>query len=147
MDARKQTVEIVDIYFLSGLFLWVTTRPGRGRVVTDDLLKEMMSFESDKLSKDILKKLKASITYFQNQKHRMDYHFYREHNFPIGSGATEAACKTLVKQRLCQSGMKWEDKGARLILVLRALVCTPSRFEQFWDRINAVGLSGISNIH
>ena len=73
----------------------------------DDLLKEMMSFESDKLSKDILKKLKASITYFQNQKHRMDYHFYREHNFPIGSGLTEAACKTLVKQRLCQSGMKW----------------------------------------
>ena len=107
LDARKQTVDIVDIYFLSGLFLWVTTRPGRGRVVTDDLLKEMMSFESDKLSKDILKKLKASITYFQNQKHRMDYHFYREHNFPIGSGATEAACKTLVKQRLCQSGMKW----------------------------------------
>ena len=107
LDARKQTVDIVDTYFLSGLFLWVTTRPGRGRVVTDDLLKEMMSFESDKLSKDILKKLKASITYFQNQKHRMDYHFYREHNFPIGSGATEAACKTLVKQRLCQSGMKW----------------------------------------
>ena len=107
LDARKQTVDIVDTYFLSGLFLWVTTRPGRGRVVTDDLLKEMMSFESDKLSKDILKKLKASITYFQNQKHRMDYHFYREHNFPIGSGVTEAACKTLVKQRLCQSGMKW----------------------------------------
>ena len=107
LDARKQTVEIVDTYFLSGLFLWVTTRPGRGRVVTDDLLKEMMSFESDKLSKDILKKLKASITYFQNQKHRMDYHFYREHNFPIGSGVTEAACTTLVKQRLCQSGMKW----------------------------------------
>ena len=77
----------------------------------------------------------------------MDYHFYREHNFPIGSGVTEAACTTLVKQRLCQSGMKWGYKGARLTLVLRALVCTPSRFEQFWDRINAVGLSGISNIH
>ena len=54
---------------------------------------------------------------------------------------TEAACKTLVKQRLCQSGMKWKEKGVRLVLCLRALVCTSGRFEQFWDRINSIGLS------
>jgi len=30
----------------------------------------------------------------------------------IGSGVTEAACKTIVKQRLCQSGMKWLELGA-----------------------------------
>ena len=77
----------------------------------------------------------------------MDYNLYQEKHFPIGSGVTEAACKTLVKQRLCQSGMKWGEKGARLVLCLRALICTPSRFEQFWDRINAVGLSGLGNIH
>jgi hypothetical protein len=29
---------------------------------------------------------------------------------------TEAACKTLVKQRLCASGMRWKHKGAKIIL-------------------------------
>ena len=113
----------------------------------DDLLEEMSSISTENLSADVFDKLKASITYFKNQKHRMDYNLYREKHFPIGSGVTEAACKTLVKQRLCQSGMKWGEKGARLVLSLRALVCTASRFEQFWDRINSVGLSGLGTIH
>ena len=83
---------------------------------------------------------------FTNQAHRMNYDEYREMNLPIGSGVTEAACKTLVKQRLCQSGMKWKDKGAALVLRLRALVCTKGCWDQFWDRINQAGLAGLSNI-
>ncbi len=111
------------------------------------LLIEMKSIVTDELSPEKKDKLKAAITYFENQNHRMCYAFYRENNFPIGSGVTEAACKTLVKQRLCRSGMKWGEKGARLILCLRALICTPSRFEQFWDRISAVGITGLGNLH
>ena len=37
-------------------------------------------------------------------------------NHVIGSGVTEAACKTIVKQRLCKSGMRWKNKGAAVIL-------------------------------
>src|SRR5262245_35649227 len=36
----------------------------------------------------------------------MDYPPLVESKIPIGSGVTEAACKVLVKQRLCGSGMK-----------------------------------------
>lgn len=111
------------------------------------LLKEMKLIVTAELSTEKKDKLKSAITYFENQKHRMCYAFYRENNFPIGSGVTEAACKTLVKQRLCRSGMKWGEKGARLILCLRALICTPSRFEQFWDRINSVGIAGLGDLH
>ena len=113
----------------------------------NDLLREMTSALTNKLPKEVRAKLDAAITYFTNQKHRMDYNLYRSKNFPIGSGVIEAACKTLVKQRLCQSGMKWGEKGARLVLSLRALICTPSRFEQFWDRINSVGLVGLGFTH
>jgi hypothetical protein len=42
-------------------------------------------------------------------------------NEPIGSGVTEAACKVIVKQRLCGSGMKWTEDGASVVLSLRAL--------------------------
>ena len=76
----------------------------------------------------------------------MNYYQYRALNFPIGSGVTEAACKTLVKQRLCRSGMKWKDKGASLVLRLRALVCTKGYWEQFWERINQAGLVGLGDI-
>ena len=109
----------------------------------ENLLTEMMDIPHVDLSVDVKTKLNAAITYFKNQKHRMQYDYYRSMNLPIGSGVTEAACKALVKQRLCQSGMKWGEKGARLLLCLRALVCTPGRFEQFWERINLVGFGGL----
>ena len=60
---------------------------------------------------------------------------------PLGSGVTEAACKTIVKQRLGQSGMQWKDKGAGVILSLRALAHSTGRWEQFWCKVNQCGLS------
>lgn len=38
----------------------------------------------------------------------------------IGSGVVEAACKTLVTQRLKVSGATWSRRGSRAILQLRA---------------------------
>ena len=60
-------------------------------------------------------------------------------NEPIGSGVTEAACKTIVKQRLCQSGMRWKDKGASTILSLRSLIKSDGRWKQFWAKVNQYG--------
>ena len=66
-------------------------------------------------------KLQKAISYFTNQKTRMRYDALVPEALPIGSGVTEAACKMIVKQRLCQSGMKWNEKGASIILSLRTL--------------------------
>ena len=88
------------------------------------------------------KSLAAAITYFTNniEKSRMNYAESVHLNHPIGSGVTEAACKTIVKQRLGQSGMQWKDKGAGVILSLRALVHSTGRWEQFWNKVNQFGL-------
>jgi hypothetical protein len=83
--------------------------------------------------------LRAAITYFKNHQHQMHYAEYRAKHYPIGSGVTEAACKTLVKQRLCCSGMRWTERGASVILSLRALVLTPTRWSQFWSKLNQYG--------
>ena len=69
----------------------------------------------------------------------MNYAQAQEKNYPIGSGVTEAACKTLVKQRLCCSGMRWKEKGAGVILSLRALVLTSDRWRQFWAKLDRYG--------
>ncbi|EHL31970.1 ISKra4-like element ISLdr1 family transposase [Legionella drancourtii] len=111
-----------------------------------ELLNEMSNMPPNRKKKELVDKLKSAITYFKNQRQRMDYNFYQIKNLPIGSGVTEAACKTLIKQRLCQSGMKWKNQGISMVLHLRALISTKGRWEQFWDRINQAGLIGLAEI-
>ncbi len=48
----------------------------------------------------------------------MDYATLIKQQLPIESGVTEAACKTLVKQRLCGWGISWKNKGAKVTLSL-----------------------------
>ncbi len=63
----------------------------------------------------------------------MNYHQALKRHWPIGSGVTEAACKTLVKQRLCGSGMRWKATGAEVLLTTRALIQSKGRWEQLWS--------------
>lgn len=102
-----------------------------------NLMKEVKEEKSH--SKNLSEKLQAAITYYENHQHQMDYAEYIEKKYPIGSGVTEAACKTLVKQRLCCSGMRWKEKGAGIILSLRALVLTKERWSQFWAKLDQYG--------
>jgi hypothetical protein len=103
------------------------------------LLEEMQALAQRPLSESQHEKLQRAITSFSNHPHQMDYANYRANHFPIGSGVTEAACKTLVKQRLCCSGTRWKEKGASIVLSLRALVLTQTRWEQFWGKIDQYG--------
>jgi len=91
------------------------------------------------VEENMIEKLQASITYFRNHLSQMEYAQFRQKNYPIGSGVTEAACKTLIKQRLCCSGMRWKEKDASIILSLRALILTSARWDQFWDKLNQYG--------
>lgn len=105
------------------------------------ILEEMEEIGERKLPKAAKEQVERAITYFRNHQHRMNYADYRIRKLPIGSGVTEAACKTLVKQRLCASGMKWLDHGASIVLSLRALMLTKERWDQFWSKVNQYGFS------
>ena len=85
--------------------------------------------------------VERAITYFANQSGagRMDYAARVAADEPIGSGVTEAACKVIVKQRLCGSGMKWTENGSAVVLSLRALSYTPERWNQFWSKVDRWG--------
>jgi hypothetical protein len=52
----------------------------------------------------------------------MKYAQYRRQGLPIGSGVTEAACKTVFAERLKRSGMTWGREGGQVIVDLRILV-------------------------
>ncbi len=99
------------------------------------ILKELLKFNEDtKLTADKREKLQVVITYLTNQKKRMSYYKNVTNNYPIGSGVTEAACKTIVKNRMCKGSAKWKDLGASVVLTLRSLHITPFRWKTFWDK-------------
>ena len=84
---------------------------------------------------------RSAITYMENHKHKMDYSVYKELGYPIGSGVTEAACKTFIKQCLSQSGMKWTNESVDDVLMARALILSQGRWNQFWNKIDRFGHS------
>ncbi len=81
------------------------------------------------------KLLNTELTYFKNQRERMDYAAYQERGLPIGSGVVEAACKTLATQRLKRSGMSWRD-GKQAILTIRSLQQS-TRWAAAWALLSA----------
>jgi hypothetical protein len=103
------------------------------------LLNEMKSLIKKKISKEKKEAIATAITYFTNHLEQMNYSSYLSQNIPIGSGVIEAACKVIIKQRMCNSGMRWTDEGAKNILVLRCFNETDGKWEQFWDKITKMG--------
>ena len=86
----------------------------------------------NKLSKGARKAAMVERTFFQRNKHRMTYADFRRRGLPIGSGIVEAACKSIVKSRLCRSGMRWTRKGGQHILHLRVQIKS-GRWNDFWQ--------------
>jgi hypothetical protein len=73
------------------------------------------------------------VTYFENQSHRMDYPRYLANGWQIGSGPVEAACKTVIGQRMKGSGMRWGHEGADAVCHLRALLLSEKgQWDAFW---------------
>jgi hypothetical protein len=78
-----------------------------------------------------VKRMAQVLRYFRKNKKRMRYAEWKREGFMIGSGVVEAACKTLVAQRLKLSGMRWGIHGAQAILTMRGWDQS-DRFDQAW---------------
>lgn len=105
----------------------------------EQLLTEMRSLKEEGLSETVREELSKAKTYFGNHHTQMQYAERVEAKLPIGSGVTEAACKTILKMRMCRGGAKWKESGARAVLSLRTLIYTEGRWEQFWSKVDRYG--------
>lgn len=98
-----------------------------------NILRSMKGFlHRSNLANTRIKALKAEITFFKNNKHMMQYAEFINRGLPIGSGPIEAAAKTIVKQRMCRSGMRWSRNKGQHVLTLRAFVRSGA-WEQMWN--------------
>jgi hypothetical protein len=87
---------------------------------------------SQSYNKSREKEIRKHLGYFKKHKRFMQYANYAEKGWPIGSGVIEAACKSVVKQRMCRSGQRWSIKGGQAILNLRTIVKS-DRWSGFWN--------------
>lgn len=74
--------------------------------------------------------------YLRRHRRLMDYQGYRRRGLPIGSGVTEAACKTVFTQRFKRSGMRWHGDTGQVILDLRTI-----QLSGIWDQAFAADLA------
>lgn len=121
------------------------TREARQRF---DRLKEVLRDDDDGVTQVIasLKYLQkrharsaaisGPLAYFRRHRKRMQYASFKAAGYPIGSGVVEAACKTLVTQRLKLSGMRWSMEGAQAILTPRGWDQS-DRFDEAWALLAA----------
>jgi hypothetical protein len=72
------------------------------------------------------------VGYFEKNKERMRYADFKKRGLFVGSGVMEAGCRTIVGQRLKQSGMHWTVRGANDIIALRCSLLS-NRWEDFWE--------------
>ena len=98
------------------------------------LIRRLGDLESQVRGKQNRKDYQREVRYFQTNREarRMRWATLKKHNQPIGSGLMEAACKTLVTERMKRSGMSWLAPGGQAILTLRALHQS-GRIEAAWD--------------
>jgi hypothetical protein len=75
-----------------------------------------------KLGKTRLEEFRKAYKYIRKRTKWMRYSDYKKCHIPLGSGITEAACKTIFTQRLKLSGMRWKKAGAQQILTLRTIL-------------------------
>jgi len=96
----------------------------------EKLVHYLRSLEAS--SPQVADALRKSADYFQRNAERMRYPEFRRQHLFVGSGVIEAGCKTVIGNRLKQSGMFWTVRGANAIIALRC--CRLSgRFEDYWE--------------
>ncbi len=76
--------------------------------------------------------------YLRKRMGWMDYWDCRRRGLGIGSGVTEAGCKTLFTQRFKQSGMKWSLEGGQVVVELRMIWLS-----RLWDNVYQAYLQGM----
>jgi hypothetical protein len=82
----------------------------------DGITSAVREYPLEGVKKD---EIDTALGYFENNAPHMRYHWFRQCGLFVGSGVVESSCKTVIGQRLKQSGMHWTLSGADAIIALR----------------------------
>jgi hypothetical protein len=101
----------------------------RDQGVAQVLRSAMQHYHRQRMSAGAEEEFWKAYRYLRNHRRWMEYARYRRQGLPIGSGVTEAACKTVFTQRLKRSGMRWHRESGQVIVDLRVVYLSGIWFE------------------
>lgn len=102
----------------------------RKQGVSQILRSAMQHLQHANMSQKTAQEFWKAYRYLRRHRRLMDYQRYRREGLPIGSGVTEAACKTVFSERLKRSGMRWHKDSGQVIVDLRVL-----HLSGIWDEV------------
>ena len=88
------------------------------------------------------KEFQEAVAYLAKYRRWMNYAGYHRVGLPIGSGVTEAACKTIFGYRFKQSGMRWERATGQHVLDLRLILKS-----RVWNQVRHAWLKTFTPCH
>ena len=100
----------------------------------EDIEASVRRWKQSRNSPETDKAIHAALTYIDNHRDQMRYASIRDRGLPVGSGAIEATCKSLVALRMKRNGQSWSYPGAQAILNLRSLALS-GRWEAGMDAL------------
>lgn len=102
----------------------------------EEILAELRDSGLEDKLRDSKRPVHEAITYFENHAERMRFARSLRLGLPIGSGAVEATCKTLVGIRMKRAGSRWKTTTGEHILRLRALALS-DRWPRAMQKLHA----------
>jgi hypothetical protein len=110
------------------------------------VLRSMRARLSDvtKASEARANELEIAITYIANQNDhgRMQYAEAKRRKYPIGTGVTEAAAKTIVGTRMKRAGARFSQHGGQTVMLFRAALLS-DRFEALHRELEATYFNSV----
>jgi hypothetical protein len=100
-----------------------------------EILTELRESGLENKQRDSKRPVHDAITYFENHAERMLFARSLRLGLPIGSGAVEATCKTLVGVRMKRAGSRWKTTTGEHIIRLRALALS-DRWDQAMHKLH-----------
>lgn len=109
---------------------------------TDQAIYRIRAWLRDRLvdaaatdDEQLIAQLDPHLTFFDNNAYLMRYVRLIEHGLPIGSGATEGACRSVIGSRTKRSGQRWRPNGLEAVLTMRATYMS-ERLPRFWTHFS-----------
>ena len=104
----------------------------------ETVLRSMRARRSSVQTATRLEELDVAIGYIatQNELGRMRYHEAQQNHYPIGTGITEAAGKTIISTRMKRAGARFSQHGGQTVLLFRAALAS-DRFEALHEELKA----------
>jgi hypothetical protein len=104
----------------------------------DTVLRSMRAHLASVQAATRRKELETAIGYIDNQNDagRLEYAEARRRHYPIGTGVTEAAAKTIVGTRMKRAGARFSQHGGQTVMTFRAALLS-HRFEALHQELHA----------